>query len=68
MADRALTVENETDVELGFVLCRKMVDDTLHLHIVDPEETDEVHGEPVRSFDAPGMRTILEGAVNEGEI
>lgn len=64
--DRVLTVENGTDTELGFVLCRKR-DDCLHLHIVDPDEVDELHGENVRSFDPPGMRTFLEGSVTEVE-
>lgn len=61
---RVLTVENTTEHELGFVLCRKRIDGCLHLHIVD-SQTEELHGVSVRSFDPPDMRTFMEGGVTE---
>lgn len=64
MTERVLTVENMTDVELGFALCRKP-DGCLHLHIVGPDGPDSLHGEPVRTFDPPDMRTFMESAVRE---
>jgi len=64
MTGRVLTVENMTDTELGFVLCRKR-DDVLHLHIADPDEVDEIHGKTVRTFDPPDQRTFLEEGVVE---
>lgn len=64
---RVLTVENATDTQLGFVLCRKGPDDWLHLHIVDPDEVESIHGEPVWTFDAPDMRTFMANHVVDAQ-
>jgi hypothetical protein len=61
---RVLTVENSTGTKLAFKLCRKP-DGCLHLHIVNPDETEQVHGEDVQTFTPPDMRTFLEDSVTE---
>lgn len=59
---RVLSIDNATDDALGFLLCRKPghpAGSVLHLHVVDPGDTDAVHGDEIHRLDKNEMASFM---------